>query len=88
VVLAERHHGAGLRTFRAFPFLRHKAHLGADLQSVEAAIGDAVAVEVDLARIGGDKAAIAVGQQARDAAVIRDAMRLRLAASNASRRAT
>src|SRR5712691_8446323 len=81
MMLAERHHGTRLRSLGALSLLRNKAHLSADLELVEAAICDAVAVKIDFARVGGDEAAIAVGQQARDPAVIGNRVRLRLAAA-------
>ena len=62
-MLAERDHGARLQPLGAFRVLRDEAHFRADLQLVERAAGDAVAMKIYLvARGGQDKPAMPVGQ--------------------------
>lgn len=80
-MLAERNHGARLRTPGAFGFLNDKANFVADFELIEAAIRDAVAVEIDFAAVGRrDEAVILLGDQTRDAAVVRDRMQFHVAA--------
>jgi hypothetical protein len=56
-------------------------HLVADRELFETAIGDAVAMEIDLVAIGGlDKAAILLGEEACNPAVVRHRMQLYLTA--------
>lgn len=60
--------------------LCNKAYLIADSELVEPAIRDAVAVEIDLGAVGGqNEAAILLGEQTRDPAMIGHRMQLYLA---------
>ena len=47
-MLADDGHGARLRAVFSFAFMQCEAHLHAGLQQVEFAIGDAIAMEIDL----------------------------------------
>jgi len=81
VMSAERCHGTRLRALGAFTILRHETHLVTDSEPLEAAIGDAVAVKIDLGAVAGlDEAAIVIGKEACDPAVITDRMQLHVAA--------
>ena len=61
--------------------LGDEADLVADIEAFEVAARNAVAMEVDLVAVGGkDEAAVAVGQQPRDPAVVGNGVQLDLAA--------
>ena len=82
VVFAEWNHGARLRAPGALTFLDDKAHLVADFELIKAAIGDAVAVEIDFAAVGlGMKPQFCSGSEARNSAVVGHRMQLHVAAS-------
>ena len=51
-MLAERNHGARLRTRGTLGVLRDKTDFIADRELVKPAVGDAVAVEIDLVAVG------------------------------------
>jgi hypothetical protein len=71
VMLAERNHGARLQTLGALGVLGDKTDFIADCELVELAVGDAVAVEVDLVAVGAqDKAAILLGEEPHDPPVV------------------
>lgn len=81
-MLALRRHRARLRSLGAFGVPRDEVRFVAHLQRIKAALDDAVAVEIDfVARRGGNKAAIPVGQQPRDSAMIRHGVQLHLASA-------
>src|SRR5215471_11713738 len=81
MMLTERNDGARLGTRRTLRMLRDKTHFIADGELVKPAIGDAVAVEVDLVAIGTqDEAAILLGEQAGDPPVLGNRVQLHLAA--------
>ena len=70
-MLAERDNGARLCAFGALGMLCNKTHFIADRELVEPAIGDAVAVEVDLVAVDAqNKAAILLGEEPRNPAVV------------------
>jgi hypothetical protein len=63
VMLAERDHRARLQTFGALGMLRDEAHFLAHCELVEPAVGDAVAMEIDLVAIAAqDEPAILRGR--------------------------
>jgi hypothetical protein len=71
VMFADRNHGASLRAFCALAMLRDETHLVADGEVGEPAIGDAIAVEIDLGAVRGqDEPAIPIGKQAYDPPVV------------------
>ena len=81
MVLAEHNHSARLRASGAFGVLRDKTYLVPDAELFKAAVRDTVAVKVDLGAVNrGDKTAILIGKQARDAPVVGDRVQLHLAA--------
>jgi hypothetical protein len=81
VVFANRNHRACLQAVDALAVVRDEAYLVANGKPIEAAIRDAVAVEIDLGPIGGlDKAAIPSGQEACNPAVVGHQMPLYVAA--------
>jgi hypothetical protein len=81
MMLADWNDGARLGTHRTLGMLRDKTHFIAHREPVEPAIGNAVAVEVDLVAVGGqDETAIALGEEAGDAPMLGDRVQLHLAA--------
>ena len=66
-MFAERNHRARLRTFGAFGVLHDETDLVPNGELVEAAIRDAVAMEVDFVAVRTrDEAAIPIGQETHD----------------------
>ena len=84
-MFAERDHRARLWTFGAFGVLHDEAHLVADGELVEAAIRDAVAMEVDFVAVGTcNEAAIPIGQETHDPPVVGHRVQLEIPASLAN----
>ena len=76
-MLAEGNDGAGLGALGTLGMLRDKTHFVTHCELVEPAIGDTVAVEVDLVAVGAqDEAAILLGEQAGDPPVLGDRVQL------------
>jgi hypothetical protein len=85
MMFPERNDGARLRTFSTLGVLRNETDLVANGELVEAAIRDAVAMEVDFAAVGTcNEAAIPIGEQTHDPAVIGHRVQFDVAASMAS----
>jgi hypothetical protein len=80
-MLAQRYHGARLRAFGTLGMLRDKPHLVADRQRFEAAIGDTVAVKIDLLTPRTqDEAAILFGEKPHNPTMIRHGVQFDIAA--------
>jgi hypothetical protein len=69
----------GARLLALLPHLLDEANLGPDRQAIEGIVKNAVAMEIDLAAVGGlDKFIIVTGHELRHAAVVLHFMRLDL----------
>ena len=81
MMLSERNYGARLRALRALRMLCDKAHLVPHRELVEAAIRDAVAVEIEFVAIGGqNEPAILLREQAHNPSVVWHGVQLHIAA--------
>ena len=79
MVFADLANRASLRAF--LPYLFYEADLGVDRQTIEGIVENAVAMEIDLAAVGGlDEPIIVTGQELRHAAMVLRFMRLDLTA--------
>src|ERR1019366_4879846 len=77
MVFADLANRASLRAF--LPYLFYEADLGVDRQTIEGIVENAVAMEIDLAAVGGlDEAIIVTGHKFRHAAMVLRFMRLDL----------
>jgi hypothetical protein len=85
MVFAQRYDRARLRTFSTLRMMRDKTDLVANREPVEAAIRDAVAMEIDFVAVSTrNKAAIPIGQETCDPSVIGHRVQLDVAASLAN----
>lgn len=83
-MLADRDDGARLHAFGALGIARDKAHLIADLELVESAVCDAVAVEINLAGLGAqNEPVVFLREKPADAPVIGHRVHFDLAPTNA-----
>ena len=84
-MFAERYDRARLRTVSTLRMLRDETDLVADRELVEAAIRDAVAMEIDFVAVSTcNEAAIPIGKETRDLSVIGHRVQLDIAAPPAN----